>query len=153
MNDYAWLVRREFWENRAIWIVPTVIGVALTLAALFGNAQIPALSLPDSRVFSGVVLFGFGVTFFVVMSVYATWYLLDCLYADRKDRSILFWKSLPLSDTVTVMSKLIVAMVVIPAVYFVAADVTALIMAFIVSIRLRSLIGGALWHPQVWLQI
>ena len=33
------------------------------------------------------------------MSIYSTWYLLDCLYADRKDRSILFWKSLPISDT------------------------------------------------------
>ena len=74
MNDYAWLVRREFWENRAIWIVPAAIGVALTLAALFGNVQIPAASLPDSRALSGAVLFGFGVTFFVVMNIYATWY-------------------------------------------------------------------------------
>src|ERR1700688_4835450 len=130
MNDYAWLVRREFWENRAIWIVPAAIGVALTLAALFGNVQIPALSPPDSRALSGVVLFGFGVTFFVVMNIYATWYLLDCLYADRKDRSVLFWKSLPISDTTTVMSKLATALLVIPVVYFAAADLTALMMAF-----------------------
>ena len=42
------------------------------------------------------------MTFFVVMSIYSTWYLLDCLYADRKDRSVLFWKSMPISDTATV---------------------------------------------------
>ena len=38
-------------------------------------------------------------------------YLLDCLYAERKDRSILFWKSLPASDTLTIASKLLAAMV------------------------------------------
>jgi hypothetical protein len=153
MNDYAWLVRREFWENRAIWIVPAAIGVALTLAALFGNVQIPALSLPDSRGLSGVVLFGFGVTFFVVMNIYATWYLLDCLYADRKDRSVLFWKSLPLSDTATVLAKLFTGLIAIPLVYFIAADIATLLMAFIVSVRAHSALGGSLWQPDLWLQL
>ena len=153
MNDYAWLVRREFWENRAIWIVPTAIGVALTLAALFGNVQIPALSAPDSRALSGAVLFGFGVTFFVVMNIYATWYLLDCLYADRRDKSILFWKSLPLSDTATVLAKLFTGLIAIPLVYFVAADIATLLMAFIVSLRAHSALGGSLWQPDLWLQL
>jgi ABC-2 type transport system permease protein len=153
MSDYAWLVRREFWENRAIWIVPTVIGVALTLAALFGNVQIPALSLPDSRALSGVVLFGFGVSFFVVMNIYATWYLLDCLYADRRDRSVLFWKSLPITDTATVLAKLFTGLIAIPLVYFIAADVATLLMAFIVSVRAHSILGGGLWQPDLWLQL
>jgi ABC-2 type transport system permease protein len=87
------------------------------------------------------------------MSVYATWYLLDCLYADRRDRSILFWKSLPISDAKTVLSKLLVAMVLVPLVYFAAADATALISAFILSIRARASIGSALWQPDVWWQI
>ena len=153
MNDYAWLVRREFWENRAIWIVPTAIGIALTLAALFGNVQIPALSLPDGRVFSGVVLFGFGVTFFVVMNIYATWYLLDCLYADRRDRSVLFWKSLPISDTATVLAKLFTGLIAIPLVYFIAADIATLLMAFIISVRAHSILGGRLWNADLWLQL
>jgi ABC-2 type transport system permease protein len=153
MKDYAWLVRREFWENRAIWLVPSLIGVALTLAALFGNVQIPALSLPDNRIFSGVVLFGFGVTFFVVMDIYATWYLLDCLYADRKDRSVLFWKSLPISDTATVLAKLFTGLIAIPLVYFIAADIATLLMAFIVSVRAHSTLGGSLWQPDLWLQL
>jgi ABC-2 type transport system permease protein len=153
MNEYVWLVRREFWENRAIWIVPAVIGVALTLAALFGNVQIPALSVPDSRALSGAVLFGFGVTFFVVMNIYATWYLLDCLYADRKDRSVLFWKSLPLSDSATVLAKLFTGLIAIPLVYFIAADIATLLMAFIVSLRAHSALGGSLWQPDLWLQL
>jgi ABC-2 type transport system permease protein len=134
MNDYAWLVRREFWENRAIWIVPAAIGVALTLAALFGNVQIAALSLPDSRALSGAVLFG-------------------CLYADRRDRSVLFWKSLPLSDTATVLAKLFTGLIAIPLVYFIAADIATLLMAFIVSVRAHSALGGSLWQPDLWLQL
>jgi ABC-2 type transport system permease protein len=94
-----------------------------------------------------------GAMFYVVMSVYATWYLLDCLYADRRDRSILFWKSLPLSDARTVLIKLLVGMILIPLVYFVAADATALMGAFILSIRARASLGSALWQADVWWDI
>jgi ABC-2 type transport system permease protein len=154
MNTYSWLIKREFWENRAIWLVPAVIGIALTLAALFGRVDIEDLPSPDqSRALGGVVLFAFGITFFAVMNVYSTWYLLDCLHADRKDRSILFWKSLPISDTQTVLAKLFTAVFAIPLVYFVAADVSTLLMAFIVSLRAHSTVGGALWRPDLWLQL
>jgi ABC-2 type transport system permease protein len=87
------------------------------------------------------------------MSIYSTWYLLDCLYADRKDRSVLFWKSMPISDTTTVLSKLATALIVIPVVYFAGADLTTLIMAFIVSVRWSASIDGALWHANLWLQL
>ncbi|HLZ96592.1 MAG TPA: hypothetical protein VKP66_01520 [Steroidobacteraceae bacterium] len=129
------------------------IGAALTLAALFGHVEIPVLSQPDGRAFSGAVLFGFGVTFFMVMNIYATWYLLDCLYADRKDRSVLFWKSLPISDTTTVLAKLFTGLIAIPLVYFIAADIATLLMAFIVSVRAHSALGGSLWQPDSWLQL
>ena len=91
--------------------------------------------------------------FYLVMGVYSTWYLLDCLYTDRRDRSILFWKSLPISDANTVLCKLLVGMVIIPLVYFAAADATALIAAFILSIRARASIGSSLWNGDVWLSV
>jgi ABC-2 type transport system permease protein len=154
MKTYSWLVRREFWENRAIWMVPAIIGAALTLAALFGKVDMVPLASPEqSRVMGGVVLFAFGVSFFAVMSLYSTWYLLDCLYADRKDRSVLFWKSLPISDTATVLSKLFTGLIAIPLVYFFAADISTLLMAFIISVRARSSVGSALWQPDLWLQL
>jgi ABC-2 type transport system permease protein len=154
MNIYSWLIRREFWENRAIWIVPAAIGAALTLASLFGKVEIAALTSPEqNRAVGGMVLFAFGVTFFVVMNIYATWYLLDCLYSDRKDRSVLFWKSLPISDTATVLAKLFTGLIAIPLVYFIAADISTLLMAFIVSVRARSTFGSALWQPDLWLQL
>ena len=40
--------------------------------------------------------------------------LLDTLYGERKDRSILFWKSLPVSDAMTVASKATMALLVVP---------------------------------------
>jgi ABC-2 type transport system permease protein len=154
MKTYTWLVRREFWENRAIWIVPAAIGVTLTLAALFSRVEIAELTSAEQRnAVGGVALFGFGVTFFAVMSIYCTWYLLDSLYADRKDRSILFWKSLPISDTATVLAKLFTGLIAIPLVYFIAADVTTLLITFIVSVRSRSVFGGELWRPDLWLQL
>jgi len=158
MNNFLWLIKREFWENRAIWVVPAIIGGLLLLAALFGkidfiNMTAPLTTLEQSRVVGGAFLSGFGAAFYVVMSIYSTWYLLDCLYADRKDRSVLFWKSLPISDTATVLSKLAVALILIPLVYFLAADVSTLLIAFIVSVRASSALGGALWHMDLWLQL
>jgi ABC-2 type transport system permease protein len=154
MNITAWLIRREFWENRAIWVIPGVIGAIMLLAALFGNIEHLALpaEFPTPAV-GQIFLVAVVTTFFAVMSIYSTWYLLDCLYADRKDRSVLFWKSLPISDTTTVMSKLATALLVIPLVYFVAGDLTSLLMAFIVSVRASALVGGALWHADLWLQL
>jgi ABC-2 type transport system permease protein len=154
MNTTIWLVRREFWENRAIWMIPAVIGGSMILIALFGRVDLMSMSsqLPNRVVREGFLV-AVGATFFAVMSIYSTWYLLDCLYADRKDRSVLFWKSLPISDTTTVMSKLATALIVIPVVYFAAADLTTLLMAFIISVRAGSLVAGALWQAGLWLQI
>jgi ABC-2 type transport system permease protein len=154
MNNSNWLIRREFWENRAIWMIPAVFGGLLLLAALFTQVSIPRLTSPQeseqAAAFFWVVV---GGMFYLVMGVYSTWYLLDCLYTDRKDRSILFWKSLPVSDVATVLCKLLVGMVIIPLVYFAAANVTALIAAFILSIRARASIGSSLWNGDVWGQV
>ena len=54
--------------------------------------------------------------FFLILQIGQYSYLVDCLYAERKDRSILFWKSLPASDTATVLSKLVFALLVMPAI-------------------------------------
>lgn len=154
MNTYQWLIRREFWENRAIWAIPLVVGGFLVLAALFGRVDVATLfSQVPSRAAGQVLLLAVGATFFAVMWIYATWYLLDCLYADRKDRSVLFWKSLPISDATTVLSKLATALIVIPVVYFAAADLTTLLMAFVISVRASSSLAGALWHADLWLQL
>jgi ABC-2 type transport system permease protein len=154
MNDFIWLVRREFWENKAIWVLPACIGALMVMAALFGKVEIAMLHASDQQSETAGVLFllAIGGVFWVAMSIYSVWYLLDCLYSDRKDRSVLFFKSLPLTDSATVYSKLFVAIIAIPLVYLAAADISALLMAFVISVRVRLVFGNVLWHPELWLQ-
>ena len=51
------------------------------------------------------------------MSISSFWYscCLGALHDDRKDRTVLFWKSVPVTDVETVLSKLITAVWVAPA--------------------------------------
>jgi ABC-2 type transport system permease protein len=116
-----------------------------------GHVEVSAapMSGPGDAV---VFFFATGMIFFTTMNIYAFWYLLDCLYADRRDRSILFWKSMPIADATIVLSKVLVALVALPVVYFVAADVATLLMVAISSVRDHGAPGGSLWDTKLWLQ-
>jgi len=72
--------------------------------------------LLQSRMVVRGVLYGLAMIINSVLQVMMIFYLLDSLYRERKDYSILFWKSLPLSDTMIVLSKLVVAAIVIPVI-------------------------------------
>ncbi len=77
-------------------------------------------------------------------------YLLDSLFSDRKDRSILFWKSMPVSDTNTIVSKVLLAVLVAPAIYMVAVIVVQLVMMLSVSVTAMGYpvdVGETLWAP------
>jgi ABC-2 type transport system permease protein len=153
MKTYSWLIRREFWEFRATWLIPAAVGVVLIVAALFGRIDMTAFDSHLAVMNLGTIfLVGLAVLFYTVMGIYSSWYLTDCLYNDRRDRSILFWKSLPVSDTQTVLSKLLMGVVVIPLVFMIAADLTSLLMAFVISVRARSF-NAVLWHPGTWFQV
>lgn len=66
----------------------------------------------------------------VMLAAYivAVFYSLDALYGERRDRSILFWKSVPVSDAITVMAKLAIPLVVVPLLTTVVTIATVLIM-------------------------
>ena len=155
-TTFSWLIRREFWENRAAWILPAAIGAFMLIVALFGKVQIAELPehlSPDQLQLVGPMMFaGIGSAMAAMMSIYTAWYLLDCLYTERKDRSVLFWKSLPVTDSMTVLSKLAMALIVIPLVYLAVADVTALGIAFVFSVRGGSQYAAQLWNAGTWLQ-
>jgi ABC-2 type transport system permease protein len=125
------LIRREFWEHRLLVIAPLVLCVLYILLCAFGGARLNLMPLgsevPPSAGFLIVMHTVFTVLLYLLMAVVAFFYLCDCLYSERKDRSILFWKSLPVSDTMTVLSKLIVALICIPVVVYVLSFVTNLI--------------------------
>lgn len=157
MNTYLWLFHREAWENRAIWVLPAAVSALLLIICLFGKIpidEIPRhLTAEQITAVTPMLFIGISALMLALMSVYTSWYLLDCLSADRKDRSVLFWKSLPVTDTDTVLSKLFMGLFIIPFVYFIAADVTAVGAAFILSVRGGSPFAAALWNPTTWLQL
>jgi ABC-2 type transport system permease protein len=160
MKTYTWLIRREIWENRAIWTLPAGVGLLLVLGALFGQLHLPPIdSAAAPYLLGGIVMLAASATFLLILSIYSFWYLQDCLYTDRKDRSVLFWKSLPVSDAATVIAKLTTGLIVIPLVYLVFADVTTAIIAFTITIRgsMHSIsvghLGAGLWQPQLWWQL
>ena len=70
---------------------------------------------------------------FIVMAFVVFFYCLGALYDDRKDRSVLFWKSLPLSDGETVLSKVASAILVAPVLAVGAALATMLGLLVIAS--------------------
>src|SRR5258708_18408447 len=102
-----WLVRRELWEYRSIYIAPLAIAAVVLfgfLIATLGRALATADLTQRRAVLEGPFGFSAGLimgTAFVV----GIFYSLDALHGERRDRSILFWKSLPVSDLMTVLSK------------------------------------------------
>ena len=163
MNRFLWLIRRECWENRAIWITPLIVLAALLLLLLSGNVHLgpiggmdnetPLGALPEDQqqLLLLLVYAGISLMMFLVMGVVAFFYALDCLYSDRRDRSVLFWKSLPLSDAETVLAKFVVGAGVIPLVACAGAELAQLLVAAGGSIRMAVAggSGGILWHPGI----
>jgi ABC-2 type transport system permease protein len=83
-----------------------------------------------------------------------TIYAGDCLYTERKDRSILFWKSMPVSDRLTVLSKLLVVMVIVPLGIYLISGVTTLLSSGIYVVRAwQDHTGDTYWDAATWLRI
>jgi ABC-2 type transport system permease protein len=142
------LMRREFWEYRALWRAPLAVAVLFALVALFpiqmhfdlSNADM--LGSREQRVaIATIVQWALSVPLYLTSGFVLTYYLLDCLYAERKDRSILFWKSLPVSDGRTVLSKALVALVVVPLGVFVLSLLSYLVFSGLWEVRV--LVGRA----------
>jgi len=89
-----------------------------------------------------------GTLFLLVMTFVIFFYLLDALYSERKERHILFWKSMPVSDTETVISKVITASLVIPAFFFVGIFLTKTIFLLLSTIFVW--IGGGSATELIW---
>ena len=102
MKALAWCVRRELWEHRWVYVAPLAGGLALMgIFVAQGHAEIVGYLLRT-------LLLGGTVIAFVYCS--------EALHGERRDRSILFWKSVPVSDRVVVLSKALVALAVVPAI-------------------------------------
>jgi ABC-2 type transport system permease protein len=154
------LVRREFWEHRALWLCPAVVAGLLAVSGMIAHARfdtdtVAQLAPAEGRIAMFTISqWALAMPLYLAMIIVLSFYAIDCLYAERKDRSILFWKSLPVSDELTVLSKLLVALVVVPLGVFLLAAATGLV--FSVIFATREAFGFApqvLWfEPVAWLK-
>jgi len=114
-----WSIKRELWENRSIYVAPlAVAGVALFAFSLSSIAGIweKALGLDPAQPQAPYdMAAGLMMLTGIVVSVF---YCLDALHGERRDRSILFWKSLPVSDVTTVLAKASIPLVILPLLTF-----------------------------------
>ena len=182
-RPFYWSVRRELWENRAIWIAP-MIAAGVILAGYFisqvapqsihfnmsqrGGPPVPH-KLPPALPYEIAMIV-------VLMTglVVGVFYCLGALQNERRDRSILFWKSLPVSDLTAVLAKAFIPFVVLPVASFIIVALTQLIMIVLASVVMMvhgedaqalwaevpllrmwvvlayGLVVLALWHAPLW---
>jgi ABC-2 type transport system permease protein len=108
-----------------------------------------------ARAASGMYLAAGAPLFFILVAT-VFFYCLGAMYDERRDRSILFWKSLPVSDGMTVLSKAVTALCVAPLITMALATVTSLAMLLIGAIGMAlagiNLGGALLVSPDLYLQ-
>jgi ABC-2 type transport system permease protein len=164
INQQLALVRREIWEHRSIWVTPAAVAAVVTLLAIamvvaigaFGEAvnadigKIADMTAPENvrRAALAASLIGNTTVFIFAMWFLTLFYCLDALYTERKDKSILFWRSLPITDAETVVSKLLVVFLAIPLATFAAVVISHLLNLIIVSIWLAT--EGANPGRMIW---
>jgi len=152
------LLRRELWEHKAVYVVPVVVAVVTLLTSWTSQVTIGELEHLDIGIISAgnmpenvrsaalsFTMVGLSVSFIIAMWILTIFYALDALYAERKDRSILFWRSIPVTDTETVISKLLTAMVTIPLITFAVIVVTHLLVLLSVTVQI-GVRGGSPWE-------
>jgi len=163
-----WSVRREIWENRSIYIAPLAVAVLIVITSAISAgsgwhatvfARQGAIDQPYE--FAALLLM---LTTLLVGIVYC----LDSLYGERRDRSILFWKSLPVSDVMTVLAKASIPVVVLPLITFIVTAVTQVLMLAMAGARfshtglnepfgqsatglfVHLVLGHGFWYAPIW---
>jgi ABC-2 type transport system permease protein len=152
------LLQRELWEHRAIFVVPVVVAVITLLTSWTGQVTIGELKHLDAGIVGAAnmpenarsaalsfTMVGLSVSFIIAMWILTIFYALDSLYAERKDRSILFWRSIPVTDFETVLSKLLTALLIIPLVTFVVIAATQLLVLLSLTLQI-DFRGGSPWQ-------
>jgi ABC-2 type transport system permease protein len=140
-RPFYWSVRRELYEYRSIYLAPLAIGGVILLGFLFVLIRLPH----NMRIAMGMEMthqhdiiaqpFNFAAGLIMAAAfIISVFYSLDALYGERRDRSILFWKSLPVSDLTTVLAKATVLLLVLPVISYVVTVAVETIMLLLSSV-------------------
>jgi len=167
-------IKKEVWEYKRIFVwLPAIIASLIILAPLIGilliDGSLSAFFLNNNpnvtwtgfwqqiaevqhdKMFN-VISFSFSSMLFVPFLLIATlvqlYYFIACLFDERRDLSVLFWRSLPVSDGLTVGVKLLVGAIILPGFFLLAATLTLvlfLILAFIFTVIMAVGYDISLW--------
>jgi ABC-2 type transport system permease protein len=117
----AWSVRRELWETRSLFIAPIALafvilaGFALNSERYTEHIRHIQELVPGKQAAAAMLPFGLAASvIFATVWLVTAFYCLDALHGERRDRSILFWKSMPVSDFMTVAAKMSIPLAVAP---------------------------------------
>ena len=153
-QPFYWSVRRELWENRSIYVAPILVAIVVLFGFLVSTSGLPErrreVLLLDSAKTRAAIEMPYNMAAIMLMLtafIVGVFYCLDALYGERRDRSILFWKSLPVSDSTTLLSKVTIPLVVLPLVTFAIVVATQLVMMLWTSVLL---IGHGMSPASTW---
>jgi len=152
-QPFYWSIRRELWENRSIYAAPLIVAVVVLFGFLVSTVGMPqrrqAVLLLDpahQRAAIGAPYDMAAMMLIFTAFIVGVFYCLDALNSERRDRSILFWKSLPVSDLTTVLSKASIPFVILPLVIFgIIVFVQFLMLLWSSAILLPSGLAATTW--------
>ncbi len=156
-SPFYWSVCRELWEFRSIYIAPLAGAAVMLLGFTFVLFHLPytmrTLSSLDPARQRQVLAHPYDLTAGMIMAaafLVSIFYSLDALYSERRERSILFWKSLPVSDLTTVLAKATIPLLVLPLLAFAVTLVTQTIMLLLSTMVL---FANGLSVTPLWTQL
>jgi ABC-2 type transport system permease protein len=180
VKPFRWSVWREVWENHSIYIAPLVVAGIILFGSFVGAFHLPELRrnalLLEPALQRAAIERAYDVAAMMLIFtafIAGLFYSLDALHGERRDRSILFWKSLPVSDLTSVLSKATIPLLVLPVVTFAIIVATHFVMLLISTVALTpsglagttfanfnifkqsfilayGLIAIALWHAPIY---
>jgi ABC-2 type transport system permease protein len=152
-RPFYWSVRRELWENRSIYVAPLIVAVVVLFGFLISTVGMPErrqgvllLDPAHQRAMIGMPYDVAAMMLIFTAFIVGVFYCLDALHSERRDRSILFWKSLPVSDLTTVLSKASVPLVILPLTIFgIVVLVQFLMLLWSSAVLLSSGLAATTW--------
>lgn len=130
LTQFLALMKREVLEHRNMFVMaPAFLAVLLLVAAIWVSNQFDRESIAEGVAYLAMLFDGLSpvdmapifmvlaVPFVILLYVCAFLYLINSLFQDRRDMSVLFWQSMPVSNLKTVLSKVVTISAVAPFFY------------------------------------
>ena len=148
-GQFGALLKREIIENRNLFIsTPALLAVIFFVFSIWVVSFVPSAEIATGIEYLSVLFDGLSplqmapafllpaVPFIVTLYICAIIYLINSLYQDRKDASVLFWQSMPVSNLQTVLSKVVTICAIAPVFY-----VAILFVLYLLAVAMLTALG------------